>query len=214
MLPTMDADAPATPPAKPRRGPKPKSDTRDNLVRAGARLLHQTGYAATGVKDIVDAAQVPKGSFYNHFDSKEAFGAEVVDFYFGRGLPDLRTALTDSTVPPLARLKTFFEQRVQRFESGGHLRGCMMGNLSLEVADHSAIIRERLALHFQTWGQLFEGCIAEAQASGALRNPLSPAVLAHYLLDSWEGALVRMRVDKSGAPLQRFLEVTFTSLLV
>lgn len=210
----MEPTPPTAPLAPPRRGPKPRPDTRDNLVRAGTRLLHETGYAATGVKDIVDAAQVPKGSFYNHFASKEAFGAEVVDFYFGQSLPELRRRLTDPDVPPLVRLRAFFEQRAQRFGDGGHAQGCMMGNLSLEVADHSDVIRERLARHFQTWGQLFESCIAQAQAEGAMRSPLPASVLANYLLDSWEGALLRMRADKSGAPLERFIEVTFSTLLV
>ncbi len=211
----MEHEAPTPPPAtKPRRGPKPKPGTRDNLLRTGARLLHGTGFSATGIKDIVNAAQVPKGSFYNHFPSKEAFGAEVVDFYFGRGLPALRTMLTDAAVPPLERLKTFFEQRTRSFSTTGHRRGCMLGNMSLEVADHSDIIRKRLAVHFQTWGALFEGCIAEAQASGDVRNPLPADQLAQYLLDGWEGALLRMRVEKSDDPLIRFVEVTFSSLLV
>ena len=69
-----------------RRGPKPNPNTRENLIRVGVGMLHESGYAATGIKEIVDAAGVPKGSFYNHFESKEAFGKEVVDFYFGNGL--------------------------------------------------------------------------------------------------------------------------------
>lgn len=198
---------------KSRRGPRPKPETRENLVRIGAQLLHETGYSATGIKDIVDAAKVPKGSFYNHFQSKEAFGAEVVDFYFGRGLPTLRSMLLDAAHPPLERLRNFFEQRAQRFSSNGFAQGCLMGNLSLEVADHSEVIRERLSLHFTTWGGLFEACIAEAQALGAVRSTLPAPVLAQFLLDSWEGALLRMRVEKSDAPLTRFIEVTFKSLL-
>lgn len=197
-----------------KRGPKPKLDTRENLIRAGARLLHVGGYAATGIKEIVDSAKVPKGSFYNHFQSKEAFGAEVVDYYFGRGVPSLRAMLTAPDVPPLERLKRFFEQRSRSFSEAGHQRGCMLGNMSLEVADHSDVIRERLSVHFRTWSDLFEGCIAEAQAAGDLKNPLPAPVLAQYLLDSWEGALLRMRAEKSDVPLERFIQVTFASVLV
>lgn len=211
---TATSTAAAAPADKGRRGPKPKPDTRDNLIRVGTRLLHETGYSATGIKDIVDAAKVPKGSFYNHFPSKEAYGAEVVDFYFGRGLPIMRDMLGDTTVPPLDRLKTYFDQRIQWFTSSGFVRGCLMGNLSLEVADQSGLIRERLATHFQVWSQLFEDCIAQAQAAGSVRNTLPAALLAQFLLDSWEGALVRMRVEKSVAPLERFVAVTFKSLLV
>lgn len=197
-----------------RRGPKPKPDTRDNLIRAGTKLVHEGGYSATGIKDIVDAAKVPKGSFYNHFPSKEAFGAELVDAYFDRGLPSLRELLTNDQVAPLERLEAYFRLRAQHFKASGFVRGCMLGNLSLEVADQSSLIRDRLAAHFRTWSQLFEDCIAEAQHSGAIRNPMPARLLAQYLLDSWEGALLRMRVEKSEAPLERFTEVVFGGLLV
>lgn len=197
-----------------RRGPKPRPHTRDNLVRVGARMLHKGGYSATGIKDIVGAADVPKGSFYNHFESKEAFGAAVVDFYFDRGLVELRALLTDDGVPPLERLRNYFEERIRGFTMGGFVRGCMLGNLSLEIADHSAQIRDRLAAHFRTWSSLFEGCIAEAQKAGAVVNRLPASLLAQFLLNSWEGALLRMRVEKSAAPLDEFVEVVFGSVLV
>jgi TetR/AcrR family transcriptional repressor of nem operon len=210
----MQQDAASPPSAeKPRRGPKPRPETRENLLRTGVRLLHGTGFAATGIKEIVDAAQVPKGSFYNHFPSKEAFGAEAVDFYFGRGLPGLRELLTDPSVPPLERLRAYFTSRTQRFQESGHVRGCMLGNFSLEVADQSDVIRARLSAHFQTWASLFEHCIAQAQAAGVIRNPLPADLLAGFLLDSWEGALLRMRAEKSTAPLERFAAVAFQSIL-
>lgn len=197
-----------------RRGPKPNPHTRDNLIQVGARIFHETGYAATGIKDIVDAAEVPKGSFYNHFESKENFGKEVVDYYFDSGLANLRARLENDDIPPLERLRTYFDDRIRGFQATGYVRGCLLGNLSLEVADHSVCIRERLAAHFRTWSGLFEGCIAEAQKTGAIDNRLPAPLLAQFLLNSWEGALLRMRVVKSDAPLKEFVEVVFGSILV
>lgn len=176
-------------------------------------MFHAGGYTATGIKDIVDAAGVPKGSFYNYFEDKEAFGAEVIDAYFSRGLPGLQELLGNPDVPPLERLRTYFETRVHGIRSSGYAKGCMLGNLSLEMADHSTAMRERLAGHFRTWSALFETCIAQAQETGAIRNRLPPALLAQFLLNSWEGALLRMRVEKSDAPLNDFIEVVFGSLL-
>lgn len=176
-------------------------------------MLHEAGYAATGIKEIVDAAEVPKGSFYNHFESKEAFGKEVVDFYFGQGLTELRALFENNDVPPLVRLRTYFDQRLQGFQATGYVRGCLLGNLSLEVADHSALIRDSLATHFRTWSGLFETCIAEAQKTGAISNRQPASLLAQFILNSWEGALLRMRADKSDAPLREFIDVVFSSLL-
>lgn len=198
----------------PRRGPKPKPHIRENLIRIGATMLHEAGYTATGIKDIVDAAGVPKGSFYNYFESKEAFGREVVDFYFNNGLAELRVLLGDESVPPLERLQRYFAERIRRFQTVGYIRGCMLGNLSLEVADQIAPIRDRLSEHFETWSGLIETCVAEAQRTRAINNPLPAPLLAQFLLNSWEGALLRMKVEKSDAPLNEFTEVVFGSLLV
>lgn len=196
-----------------KRGPKTSPTTRSNLLRVGVDLLHAEGYNATGIKEIVDAASVPKGSFYNHFESKEAFGAEVVDSYFWSSWPELESALTDPEVPPLERLRRYFISRRDMFRAGEFTRGCMLGNMSLEVADHSARVRDRLAAHFETWAELFERCIVEAKQTGAIKNPANPAPLARFVLNSWEGALLRMRVDKSTAPLDDFIEIVFSSVL-
>lgn len=197
-----------------RRGPKPNLDTRENLISAGLEMLHSGGYAATGIKDIVDAAKVPKGSFYNHFESKEIFGKEVVDSYFNSGLYELRSLLNDKTVPPLSRLRTYFAQKMQASEQLGYTRGCLLGNMSLEVADHSSEIRGQLAAHFTTWGDLIEQCIREAQQNGQIKNPIPALSLARFILNSWEGALLRMRVEKSEAALKDFHDVVFDVILI
>jgi TetR/AcrR family transcriptional repressor of nem operon len=203
-----------TPSTGARRGPKPKPHVRENLLRVGVKMLHEGGFTGTGIKDIVDAAQVPKGSFYNYFENKEAFGKEAIDYFFDSGVEKLRERLLDENTPPLERLRHYFESRARGFRAGGYAKGCLLGNFSLEVADHSTLMRERLCAHFRTWSALFEACIEEAQKTGAIRNPLPPALLAPFLLNSWEGALLRMRAEKSDVPLNQFIEVVFESLLV
>jgi TetR/AcrR family transcriptional repressor of nem operon len=179
-----------------KRGPKPKPGTRNKLLQVGLRMIYADGYAATGIQGIVDGAEVPKASFYNHFASKEAFGAEVMDAYFDRNEGKLRDFLCNPDVAPLARLK-----------------GCMLGNFSAESADHSLLLREHLVEHFDAWSRFFENCIAEAQEQGAVSEGISATVLGRFVLNSWEGALLRMRAEKSDAPLIEFKEVIFGRLL-
>jgi len=197
-----------------RRGPKPKPNIREQLLCAGLALLHANGYSASGIQQIVDAAGVPKGSFYNYFDSKEAFCVEIIDLYFEQHLPELRALLRDPHRPPLDRLRGYFADRMGGFQSAGYLRGCLMGNLSLEMADQSELLRARLAAHFQTWSGLLAECIADAQKTGGVRCRLPAEVLAGFVLNSWEGALLRMRVEKSAAPLHEFMQIIFEELLV
>ncbi len=196
-----------------RRGPKPKPDTRTNLVQAGLRMIHAEGYAATGIQSIVDGADVPKGSFYNHFPSKEAFGAEVIDVYSDRGQRKLRDFLCNPDVAPLARLEAYFDDRIEAFRASNYTRGCLLGNFSAEAADHSALVREHLVRHFGAWSSLFEQCISQAQEEGSISDQFSAASLASFLFNSWEGAVLRMRVEKSDAPLIEFKDIIFGKLL-
>ncbi|MFB9981980.1 TetR family transcriptional regulator C-terminal domain-containing protein [Mesorhizobium kowhaii] len=196
-----------------RRGPKPKPDTRNNLVQAGLRMFHTGGYAATGIQGIVESVGVPKGSFYNHFASKEAFGVEVIDAYFARNQDKLRTMLCDADVAPLVRLEAYFDDRIEAFRAAGFVKGCLLGNISAEVADHSALVREHLVKHFGSWSGFFETCLAQAQEEGVIGDQLPAALLARFVLNSWEGALLRMRAEKSDAPLIEFKQVVFGRLL-
>jgi TetR/AcrR family transcriptional repressor of nem operon len=197
-----------------RRGPKPKPDTRRKLVQAGLQMIHAEGYAATGIQSIVERADVPKGSFYNHFASKEAFAAEVIDAYFDRSREKLRTILGNNDTPALERLKAYFDDLIDVFRANGFAKGCLLGNTSAEVADHSAIMRERLVEQFAAWEKSFEACIAEAQEQGAISDRVPAPLLGRFVLNSWEGALLRMRAEKSEAPLLEFKEIIFGKVLV
>jgi TetR/AcrR family transcriptional regulator, transcriptional repressor for nem operon len=197
----------------PRRGPKPNPDTRKNLVQVGLRMLHAEGYAATGIQSIVEGADVPKGSFYNHFASKEAFGAEVLGAYFDRNEGKLRLILCNAQVAPRDRLEAYFEDRIEALKTAGFVKGCLLGNFSAEIADHSVLLRERLASQFKSWDHYFERCIAEAQEQGTIGTQLPATLLARFVLNSWEGALLRMRVEKSAAALIEFKKVIFGTVL-
>jgi TetR/AcrR family transcriptional repressor of nem operon len=196
-----------------RRGPKPKPDTRDNLLQAGLRIIHAEGYSASGIQGIVERADVPKGSFYTYFASKEAFGAEVIDHYSERGMAKLRDFLCNRTIAPLARLEAYFDDRIAAFRSSNYVRGCLLGNFSAEAADHSTTIRVSLSRHFGAWSAIIESCLLEARDQGAIGNQFPAASLADFIFNSWEGALLRMRAEKSDAPLLAFKQVIFGKVL-
>ncbi len=54
-----------------------RARTRQALLAAGAELLSAHSIDALSVNDIVDAAGVAKGSFFNHFEDKDAFASEI-----------------------------------------------------------------------------------------------------------------------------------------
>src|SRR6476661_10871557 len=189
-----------------------KANVRERLLDAGLETLHRRGFNGCGVQEITEAAGVPKGSFYNHFESKEALGAEVVERY-GRDNPR-RAALADTSIPALQRLRAHFERLNEAYTGARFGRGCLLGNFSAELADQSQLIRQRLADLYLSWSTDIATVIAEAQADGSISARTPAADLAAFLLDAYEGALLRARVEKSGRAFDRFMKVTFTQILV
>jgi len=190
----------------------PKPNVREQIVVAGLETLHRRGFNGCGVQDITDAAGVPKGSFYNHFESKEALGVAVLDRYWQICGEQLQL-LSDERVPPIERLRGYFESLMGNIAAMGYTRGCLIGNFSIELADQSRLVRERLTTIFAAWTRALEACIREAQRTGAVGSTLDAHTLAVLLLSAWEGTVMRVKVDKDDAAFRQFMTVVFTDLL-
>lgn len=182
---------------------------RTEIAAAALDRFHAQGYAV-GVKEITDAAGVPKGSFYNHFPSKEAMAVEALTAYGATlGLDEL----ADETVAPLDRLRAHFELLASQNRKRNFARGCLFGNLTADVADHSEPIREHLAAGFDSWAGLITAAIAQAQQDGSIAPGLDPAVTARFVLNAWEGALLGARAAQTEDSFAAFFTTVFNALL-
>jgi TetR/AcrR family transcriptional regulator, transcriptional repressor for nem operon len=190
----------------------PRLNTREEIVQAGLKCLVEKGFNAVGVQEITDAAGVPKGSFYNHFESKEALGLEIVERYGAN--QKRREILTDPTVPPLQRLRRHFDRITALYADSHFTRNCILGGFSAELANQSEAIREGLRKLYGQWTKDIEATIAEAQTKGEIANKTKAADMAAFLLDSYEGALLRARVERSRKPFDRFMKFAFGELLI
>jgi TetR/AcrR family transcriptional regulator, transcriptional repressor for nem operon len=172
------------------------------------RLLIERGFNGCSVQDITEAAGVPKGSFYNHFKSKEILAVEIV-IQYGKGTTD-RSILTNPKVLPIVRLKKHFAALNDYFSSCKD--GCLVGKLMAEVSGDAPRIRGALLNVLETWGEQISCAIAEGQVQGSIRKDLKAGELATFLIDSYEGAILRTRVEKSPRALKHFVKVVFSSL--
>jgi len=179
--------------------------TRDHLLDVGVELMHRNGYNATGLSDILKAADVPKGSFYHHFSSKEDFAAAALARYVAREGEHAASVLKDLKIPPLKRLKRYFTDLTRTYGQAGKIPGCMMGRLSLEMAVESPQLRKLISDSFAGWQQKIAAVVQEAVEQKELPSDTEPEPLAGFLLNSWEGALLRSQAEKSDAPLETFL---------
>jgi TetR/AcrR family transcriptional repressor of nem operon len=190
----------------------PKPSVRHRILDAGLKVLLRQGYIGSGVRDIMAEAQAPQGSFTNHFRSKEVFAREVLDSYFDDLKKVVTGTLGDTSLSPRERLRRYLDVITARLEADGFSRGCLIGDFSLEAAPISELLRERLATIFLEWRTPFSACIAEAQSVGQISTDFSSADLADFLLASWEGAILRMKVDRTSEPLERFKTIAFATV--
>lgn len=190
-----------------------KQDTKQAIIEAAAPLIYGQGFHRTGLKEILDAAGVPKGSFYFYFKSKEDFGLALVEHYMRFMAGFAAPLMGDSSMPPLARLKRFFTVLAERQREAGFTRGCPIGNMAQEMSDLSPPLRERLNQALDAFSGAIGAVLAEAAGRGELPPGLNPATAAAFVVDAWEGALLRMKAEKSGEPLERFLAIVFGRLL-
>jgi len=188
-------------------------DTREALLDAGLTLMLEGGYDHAGTAAILERAGVPRGSFYHHFADKKAFAIEVARHYYDRHLPVLDRALSAGPRPHLERLRGYFEQLREHYRQSGWAQGCLLGLLGQELADRDPEARQALDALFRRWRYHLAACLREAQAAGELDPRLDPDELAGFLLDGWQGALLQMKIQKSGAPLDAFLRLIFGRLL-
>src|ERR1041385_5722808 len=177
---------------------------RNDILGAGLSVMFRSGYGGASVRDICAAAGAPQGSFTNHFRSKEAFAAEVLDQYFDylKGL--VSDALSDETLTPRQRLKRYLDVITDKLEGDRWTIGCLIGDFSLQASSHSKLLRKRLDAIFREWRALFACCIEEPQSARKLDSIFDATELAEFLLASWEGAILRMKVERSPAALERF----------
>src|SRR5438046_3629346 len=190
----------------------PRRSLRNKILRAGLPVMFRSGYHGASVRDICAAAGAPQGSFTNHFRSKEAFAVEVLDQYFDylKGL--VTEALNDKTLTPRQRLKQYLDIITGKLERDRWTIGCLIGDLSLEASCRSKLLRARLDAIFQEWCRPFVACIAAAQSAGELDSEFDATELAEFLLASWEGAILRMKVERRPAALERFKTIVFETV--
>ncbi len=191
----------------------PQPSSRDKFIEAGLRLLPRVGFTATGLQDIIDEGGAPKGSFYNYFASKEGFAIEVIDRYTETFAAIANRNLGNSRKTPLARLHAYFKELIAINEEKDWSEGCLLGNLGQEIAAQNEPVRKRIDVALRLWRSALAECIREGQALGEIRKDIPAEALADVSLSAWEGALLRMRIQRGREPLDHFVKAILGTLL-
>ena len=186
--------------------PRTKTSVRDKFIEGGLKCFHATGYKGTSIEDLAEAAGVLKGSFYNHFESKEALAVEVVAVY--------ENTITSNLVlrgPPSAyrRLKNHFEFHAQAQKEREYKLGCLMSNFSVEISQAGEPLRLAVEQSFARWYAVLAIVVRQAQKEGDIDSNYDPDQYARFLANSWEGATNFSKVIGTGQPLDDFFTFVF-----
>ena len=191
----------------------PKTSNRERILTEGLRVVHERGFANASVRDIVQAAGVPQGSFTNHFTSKEAFGLEILERYREMTSAAVTATLRNDALPPLRRLRAWIYGQLEYLRKEDMRRGCLYGNLSAEASEESEAIRARVASVFAENQASVGYCLEAAIDAGELAPNSDVKELAGFIVSSLQGAILVAKAQRSPVPVERFERVLFQHLL-
>jgi TetR/AcrR family transcriptional regulator, transcriptional repressor for nem operon len=181
---------------------------REALIDNSIEALRIRGYNALGVQEIADAAGMPKGSFYNHFESKEDFAVAAMEKYLAGAVEVSQRTLQDARHSAYERILRLYDARI-RFERT-RLKtapGCLLSAMAQEMSGTSEKLRAASARGMRKMAALVAACIQEAEARSEIHPPVAAEKTAAYLDMAWRGALLFARAEKSIAPLQNFYKM-------
>jgi len=191
-----------------------KEIKRLKLLDQGVYLLTNQGYHATGVNEIVNAVKVPKGSFYSYFESKEDFAAQAISHYIEPFIKLLESHVQRAGVEPLTALKNYYAELIVSVENNGYKGGCLLGNLMGEIGDTSEICHQALKIAVDRYKALQYKALLQAQKNGTVRTDKSADAMANLLVNNWQGALLRMKLEQSVQPLQEFSDTLLNDYFI
>ena len=184
------------------------SDTKEQLLERGQAMLLRQGYHDLGIAALLEATEIPKGSFYHHFGSKEDFALQVIDRYMEEVHAGLDHCLGDASLAPLKRVRRFFELSMAKYRTEGYL-GCLLGGLGQELSGVSEVFRRKVEQCFTEIARRIAGCLVEAVRAGDLPKGTDAQKMAELLVNCWEGAALRTRQRRDPAALREMLDFYF-----
>lgn len=190
-----------------------RAETRLRLIEIGTDILSEKGFDTTAIDEVLRRAGVPKGSFYYYFPSKAEFGLAVVDHYAHLWEQKLTRLLRDPNVRPLQRVRNYIAEAARGLEHYEFRRGCLIGNIGQELGGLDDAFRERILGVLNSWSGFLADCLRQGQDAGEIRADLNVKQIASFFWFSWEGAILKAKLERSTLPLDQFREVTFKSIL-
>lgn len=178
------------------------TDTRQHILCTGKQIIAAKGFSSVGLAELLQASEVPKGSFYHYFKSKELFGQALLEDYFTDYLAELDTLMQTPGLSGRDRLLRYFEQWRTTQADDCDEQKCLVVKLSAEVSDLSEAMRLTLRDGTERVIARLAQCVADAVEDGSLAA-VEPLSTARTLYSLWLGANLLAKLHRNAEPLEQ-----------
>ncbi|RLM18391.1 TetR family transcriptional regulator [Brenneria alni] len=182
--------------------------TRQHILDTGRKLVLRKGFIGVGLKEILDSCEVPKGSFYHYFPSKEQFGCVLLEHYVSDYEQRLDMIFAPGASSGRERLMHYWTAWIDDPQLGGWAEHCLVVKLAAEIADLSEDMRLILCDGVKRLVARIADVVADGQHDGSLPTALAPEATAQALYQLWLGAALLSKLNQDKAPLQQALSTT------
>jgi TetR/AcrR family transcriptional repressor of nem operon len=187
-------------------------DTREHILATAQAIMNGKGFSAVGLSEILAAAEVPKGSFYHYFGSKEAFGKALLTRYFDIYLAAMDQTFATPGQTGAQHLTAYWQHWLTTQTADDPQSKCLVVKLAAEVSDLSEAMRQVLLQGTDRIKARLADAIEAGVADGSLRAEGPAHEIAAELYQAWLGASLLAKITKNDAPLQRAMAATQSRL--
>lgn len=183
-------------------------DLPKHILGVAQKIIGAKGYAAVGLTEILSAANVPKGSFYHYFKSKDAFGEALLNQYFQDYLAELDGILFTRNAPAADALMRYWKHWKESQESDDCQGKCLAVKLGAEVSDLSEAMRLALKSGTAKIVASLEHVIDAGKADGSLKVEENSNILANNLYQLWLGSSLMAKITRTKKPMENAMTMT------
>lgn len=182
--------------------------TKERILEAAEQLMLEKSFHAVGLKQILDAVKVPKGSFYHYFESKEQFGAEMMRHYMDEVSVRKREQILskEKGSDPLKRLFAYLDDGIDMIRGTPGKFPCLALKLASEVSDLSETMCKELAKGFDDWTRIYQEVLDEAVGEEVLPADIDTESEAKIIQDLWSGAIHRAVIIRDVEPVRHAVD--------
>lgn len=181
---------------------------KQSILDAAQLIVSKKGFSAVGLNEVLQAANVPKGSFYHYFGSKDAFGVALLDDYFETYLKGVEALFQRSDISEVHKLMLYWQRWIENQTKGTDAGKCLAVKLGAEVADLSEPMRSALDRGTSRIIKCLEDAVSCGIEQRSLTSDEAPAALASRLYSLWLGASVMAKITRTSVPFEQALLMT------